>query len=113
MFASSAVSLAPLLQGGGVRIKILESLAIGCPVVATSIGGEGLEVSGLTKTDVPKNFADACLGHLADRTDAGFRARQRAVVNDLYDATVVAEKLVDQWVRVASSNVSTEVACAI
>jgi glycosyltransferase involved in cell wall biosynthesis len=32
----------PLLSGGGTRIKIMESLAAGLPVVSTAIGAEGL-----------------------------------------------------------------------
>ncbi len=36
--------LVPLSIGGGSRIKILEALASGCPVIATSVGAEGLEL---------------------------------------------------------------------
>ncbi len=37
----------PLRHGGGVRVKILEAFAVGLPVVATSIGAEGIRaVSG-------------------------------------------------------------------
>ncbi|MES2152622.1 MAG: glycosyltransferase [Pseudomonadota bacterium] len=35
----------PLLVGGGTRIKAFEAMAMGCPVVSTAIGMEGLEVS--------------------------------------------------------------------
>ena len=35
----------PLLVGGGTRIKAFEAMAMGCPVVSTSIGMEGLEVT--------------------------------------------------------------------
>ena len=34
----------PLLVGGGTRIKAFEAMAMGCPVVSTSIGIEGLDV---------------------------------------------------------------------
>jgi glycosyltransferase involved in cell wall biosynthesis len=36
------LALAPLRIGGGIRLKILESLAMGCPLVSTSVGCEGL-----------------------------------------------------------------------
>jgi len=42
-YARTRVALAPLLAGGGSRLKILEALAAGRPTVATSIGVEGLE----------------------------------------------------------------------
>lgn len=35
----------PLRVGGGTRIKAFEAMAMGCPVVSTSIGIEGLDVS--------------------------------------------------------------------
>lgn len=43
LYARSTVSIVPLDAGGGSRIKILESLANGVPVVASTIGAEGLE----------------------------------------------------------------------
>jgi glycosyltransferase involved in cell wall biosynthesis len=33
----------PLIVGGGTRIKAFEAMAMGCPVISTSIGIEGLE----------------------------------------------------------------------
>jgi len=38
----AALSVVPLRIGGGIRLKILESLALGCPVVSTPVGCEGL-----------------------------------------------------------------------
>jgi glycosyltransferase involved in cell wall biosynthesis len=34
----------PLRSGGGTRLKILEAMAMGRPVVSTSLGAEGLEI---------------------------------------------------------------------
>ncbi len=42
-YARTRVAIAPLRSGGGSRLKILEALAAGRPVVATTIGAEGLE----------------------------------------------------------------------
>jgi glycosyltransferase involved in cell wall biosynthesis len=36
--------LVPLRSGGGTRLKIIEAMALGRPVVSTPIGAEGLEV---------------------------------------------------------------------
>ena len=38
-----SVVIAPLRFGAGVKIKILESMALGKAVVTTSIGAEGIE----------------------------------------------------------------------
>ena len=41
---SSAAMAVPLRIGGGSRLKILEALAAGLPVVSTKVGAEGLEL---------------------------------------------------------------------
>ena len=43
--ARSWASVVPLRAGGGTRLKILESMALGTPVVSTSKGAEGLDVT--------------------------------------------------------------------
>jgi glycosyltransferase involved in cell wall biosynthesis len=42
--SASDVAIAPLLHGSGTRLKILEYLSCGLPVVSTSVGIEGLNV---------------------------------------------------------------------
>lgn len=97
LFASSSVSIAPLLQGGGVRIKIPESLALGCPVVATTIGAEGHEFPGLTRTDNAADFADACIRHLHQPASAEARRAMFLAVEARHGTTVLAPRLVELW----------------
>jgi glycosyltransferase involved in cell wall biosynthesis len=69
--------IVPLRIGGGTRLKIVESLCIGCPVVSTTIGAQGLELASeehLLLADKPAAFADAVLRLLGD---AGLRSRLR------------------------------------
>lgn len=54
------VQMVPLRIGGGTRLKIVESLALGCPVVSTTIGAQGLELrdrAHLRLADAPADFA--------------------------------------------------------
>jgi glycosyltransferase involved in cell wall biosynthesis len=44
MIASSTACVVPLRKGAGTRLKILEAMALGTPVVSTSKGAEGLEI---------------------------------------------------------------------
>lgn len=41
----AAAFVVPLRSGGGTRLKILQAMALGCPVIATRIGAEGLDVA--------------------------------------------------------------------
>ena len=69
LIASCSVSIAPLLSGGGTRLKILEAMALGTPVVATSKGGEGLDAQAgehLLIADSPRDFAESVLKLLHD-----------------------------------------------
>ena len=67
--ATSTVSVVPLLQGGGTRLKILEAMALGTAVVSTRKGAEGLDVKSgihLLLADTPEDFAQAVLRILQD-----------------------------------------------
>lgn len=101
LFAASKVSVAPLLSGGGVRIKIPESMALGCPVVATPIGAEGHDLPALTRTDSPPAFAAACIRHLREPRSPESRQAMRAAVQARYGASVLAETLIGHWSRLA------------
>jgi glycosyltransferase involved in cell wall biosynthesis len=65
--AQSWVNIVPLLKGGGTRLKILEAIALGTPVVATSKGAEGLELKAgrdILIADKPSDFASVVLNLL-------------------------------------------------
>jgi glycosyltransferase involved in cell wall biosynthesis len=69
--ATWSASVVPLFVGGGTRIKIAESFSRLCPVVATSLGAYGYDVTDgneLWLADSPTDFAVKCLRTL---TDAG------------------------------------------
>jgi glycosyltransferase involved in cell wall biosynthesis len=61
--------VAPLREGGGMRIKLIEALAAGAPVVSTSLGAQGLGVESghqLLLADDADDFAAAVLRALED-----------------------------------------------
>jgi glycosyltransferase involved in cell wall biosynthesis len=84
-FLSQArVTVAPLRAGGGTRLKILEALDAGRPVVATSIAVDGLEDligEGVVVADDAGTMIDAVSTLLADpdRAAALGRAGHEAV----------------------------------
>lgn len=64
---NSAVLVAPMRVGAGVQNKILEAMALGTPVVTTSIGAEGLDDSKLTVADSPESIAAQILNLLENK----------------------------------------------
>lgn len=97
--AASAVCVVPLRQGGGTRLKILEAMALGTPVVATSKGAEGLEaVDGehLLLADDPAAFAAATLRLLREPAlRARLAANARRLVEARYDWSHIGASFVD------------------
>jgi glycosyltransferase involved in cell wall biosynthesis len=82
--ASASLVVVPLRVGGGTRIKILEAFAHRVPVVATSIGAEGLAaVAGvhLEIADTADEIAGHCVRLLRDRVAA---TRLADAAYDLY-----------------------------
>jgi len=103
-YRRSTVSVVPLRAGGGTRLKILEAMALGRPVVSTSIGCEGLDVADgrhLLIADDPRQFAEKTVRLLTDRAlyqRVAAEARQLAVTR--YDWDVIARQLLDVYSRV-------------
>jgi glycosyltransferase involved in cell wall biosynthesis len=105
-FHQAAVSIVPLLSGMGTRIKILESLACGRPVVATHIGAEGLndldQSHGLSRADPPDRFARCVADRLADPAGGlALGASGRARIEQAYSWDAVTRHLaadVERWV---------------
>ncbi|MBI3243383.1 MAG: glycosyltransferase [Chloroflexi bacterium] len=95
--ARSWVNVVPLRVGGGTRLKILESLALGTPVVATRKGVEGLDlVSGrdILIADTPSEFSKAVLSLLDDPALRETLSRNgRRAVAAKYDWQIVGQML--------------------
>ncbi len=100
-YRSSAIFVAPVLQGSGTRLKILEAMASGCPVVSTTIGAEGLGTrSGeeLVLADDAATMADAIVRLLEHPEESAALARRaRAHVEARFDWDIVASDLVDAY----------------
>lgn len=77
--AHAKVAIAPLRTARGVQNKVLEALAMNCPVVATSAAARGLddaEVPGLVSADGEAEFARAVLAQLRDARARGEARRE-------------------------------------
>lgn len=75
----SSVYVIPLRVGGGTRIKVFEAMAMGCPVVSTSIGVEGLPLEPgrhYLRADTADDFAAAVVRLLRDPDLRGALSRE-------------------------------------
>jgi glycosyltransferase involved in cell wall biosynthesis len=83
--AAATAVVVPLRLGGGTRLKILEAMAMGKPVVSTTLGAEGIEAvpdRDILIEDEPAGFANAVSRLLAEPSLAariGRSARQLAI----------------------------------
>jgi sugar transferase (PEP-CTERM/EpsH1 system associated) len=95
--AEAALYIVPLRIGGGTRLKIFEAMAMGKPIVSTTVGAEGLPVSDglhLLLADTPEEFAHAVVRLLQNQTE---RARlgdaARHLVQEQFDWASVSSYL--------------------
>jgi glycosyltransferase involved in cell wall biosynthesis len=100
--ACSSVCVVPMTVGGGTRLKILEAMALGTPVVSTNKGAEGLGVTteeNILIADEPTEFANAILRLLDDPAlQAKLAANGQELVREKYGWDQIGEKL-DRFLR--------------
>lgn len=87
----------PLLNGAGTRIKILEAMSYERPVVSTTIGAEGLEVTNgenILIADEPDEFAKKCVALLTNpQRRKEIAAKGYRLVKEKYDLSVFHKKM--------------------
>ena len=96
-FQQSTVAVCPIRDGGGTRIKVLDALAQGMPLVATTVACEGIDV--VPDRDVLIADTAEVFARQIDRvlTDAGLRERlatnARRLAEDVYSWDGIARRL--------------------
>lgn len=105
-YEHSSVCVVPLRAGGGTRLKILEAMALGRPVVSTSIGCEGLDVTdgeNILIADHPQEFAEKTVKLLSDDNFRQLIASNaRKLVENRYDWDILASRLLNIFTQVVS-----------
>lgn len=94
--AEAAVAVAPIRDGGGTRLKILEAMALGTPVVATPKGAEGLDVTDgehLLLADDPVTFSERVVALLRSADlRSRLAANARCLVEQRYDWDAIGRR---------------------
>lgn len=100
---SAAIYIAPLRMGSGTRLKLLQAMAVGCAIVSTSVGAQGIALQNGREAiiaDDALSFAQAIIGLLNDpdrRAALGAAARQ--LVQARYDWSVIVPCLLKLYER--------------
>jgi polysaccharide biosynthesis protein PslH len=96
-YASAVAAIVPLRSGSGTRLKILEAMAAGVPVISTRMGAEGIEFEDnvhLVLADTGPEMA-AAVEQVASSNETRARLSQaaRELVREVYDWSVIGMKL--------------------
>lgn len=107
-FRGADLLVVPLRYGAGIRIKILEAMSAGVPIVATSKGCEGLQVAHgreLLIADDPASFAREVIRLLGDQ---GLRQtiamNARSFVAEHYSWETLVKRMSGGFQRVLASS---------
>lgn len=106
--AQSAVYIVPLRVGGGTRMKIFEAMAMGKPVVSTTVGAEGLPLTDgehFVRADGAEQFAGAVVSLLKNPAHRKALAQTgRQLVEERYSWAQVAKVFEARCQEVTSKN---------
>lgn len=96
-FEKAAVYVVPLRLGSGTRLKLLEAMSMHKPVVTTTIGSEGIDIThgeSVLVADKPEDFADAVVTLLRDSALRKKIARTgNELVRQRYDWSIIGQHL--------------------
>ena len=92
----STICVVPIRQGSGTRLKILEAMALGTPVISTTKGAEGIEARHGEHLLLADDAASFAAGTLRLVRDAALRQRlaanARRLVEEHYDWSRLGER---------------------
>jgi glycosyltransferase involved in cell wall biosynthesis len=101
LLAACGVAAAPIFSGSGTRVKILEAMAAGVPVVSTTRGAEGLPFrhgEHLLVADEAGAFVECLRRAITDSNLRGvLTAQARDVVRRQFDWRVIISRFQSRW----------------
>jgi polysaccharide biosynthesis protein PslH len=110
LLATADIGIVPILNGGGTRLKILDYMSMGLPIVTTQKGIEGIDFSNIEApakivSKVDGKFIKAIVELLKSPMECrelGTKARQ--LVEDSYNWTIIGNNLNNVYRKLWSQN---------
>ena len=105
---SKSIMIVPLTSGGGMRVKIIEGMALGKTIISTSIGAEGIEYENgkdILIADTEQEFVDAlhkCLNNKEYSDTLAANAKTLAATK--YDNFIICKKLTAFYHQLITNN---------
>ncbi|MEM8530679.1 MAG: glycosyltransferase family 4 protein [Chloroflexota bacterium] len=100
-YARASLIVAPIFWGSGVRIKLLEAMACGLPIVTTALAAEGIGLRHEQSALFAENTQDFATAIVRLLDDTGLRTRLgtngRAIVEQKYDWQKIGEQLYEAY----------------
>lgn len=97
LVAGAGIMIVPLHVGSGTRLKVVESAALGCCMVSTHKGAEGVALlhnESVIFADSPDEFAQAVLALQHDKNEiVRIGKNARIIAQEIYDWSAIGHKL--------------------
>jgi glycosyltransferase involved in cell wall biosynthesis len=93
------IMIVPLLSAGGIRVKIIEGMALGIPIISTAIGAEGIDYKDqrdIIIANTPNEFATAIKKLTKEPEYAkSIGANARKLIENQFDNNLLTKKLLN------------------
>ena len=113
-YRKAALVVVPLRVGSGTRLKVLEAMAAGMPVISTRLGAEGLAVThgkDILIAETPAEMVDAAASlQPGDQRWNELAANGLRLVQTQYEWSVIGKKLVDIHARLIARQTNADAA---
>ena len=104
----AAIFIAPIRSGSGTKIKILNALSQAKPVITTTVGAEGIEITeneNIMIADDPQQFAEKTI-YLLENPDVAKKMGQkgRKLIEEKYDWNIIEKQMNEVYERLKQQN---------
>lgn len=96
LFSRHKLMIVPLLSGGGIRIKIMEAMKFGMPIISTEIGSEGIIDSrnSFINAESKSDWIDRILSIYSDKIDLNQKSKDMKMS---YEEVYSIQKIRESW----------------